>query len=106
MISIHEAWRRLGKDANLIMTEVSKLPRAERSSALEKLASEAKRLARPLLAKHHPDIGGNASEFRNIQDSVTAITNHTNKFKEELSEINRRSLEINSRRPVTINISK
>jgi hypothetical protein len=106
MMSIHEAWARLGKDANLIVNEVSKLPRSERSAALDKLTDEAKRLARPLLAKYHPDKGGDVSNFRVIQDSVTAIVNHTNEFKKRVSEITKRSASIASRRPVVIDVDR
>jgi hypothetical protein len=103
---LHEAWSILGKDAKIIMIEVANLPRDKRAAALLIFVDEAKRLAKSLMAKHHPDRGGDGSEFRRVQDALSAIVHHTDEFIKRIADISQKAEEMSARRPVFIDVKR
>lgn len=106
VIPLHEAWSILGKDINIIAKGITGLVREEQVLAISALSEEAKRLARPLLVKHHPDLGGDIDEFKRVQGALAAVIYHSEKFKEKVAEISQKAAETASRRPVFIDIKK
>lgn len=99
---LHEAWSILGKDINVIMNGISKLPRSERSGAVSDLSKEAKKLSRALLAKNHPDMGGDAEKFQKVQNALEAIFHHAEMFEKKTMEAARKAEESMARRSVFI----
>ena len=105
-LPLHEAWTILGKNANGILASVSRLKREERPRALQTLVEEARKITKMLLAKNHPDRGGNHEIFCRIQLAFDSIVFHTKEFENKAIEFARRVEEINARRPIFIEVKK
>ena len=102
MIPLQEAWSILGRDINTILSEVSCVDKRERPKALWKLVDGARKTARTLLAKHHPDRGGDPNEFRKVQQSLDSIVFHTEEYERKVLDSIRRIDETNSRHLILI----
>jgi hypothetical protein len=56
-------------------------------SAAEDFRNKAKIIAKKLMAKHHPDKGGDGSEFIKISQALESIDHHTEQLKSEFKEM-------------------
>lgn len=83
---LREAWEILGKDPDRIMQLLSGLPDIKsRAEAAGKILEKAKKLAKILMAKNHPDVNpgdlGASERFKRIQEALSAIESHTKDFQ-------------------------
>jgi hypothetical protein len=105
-MALQKAWATLGRDAHFMMSEVAKLPRSERVDTLRGFANDARKLAKELSAKNHPDVGGDPEKFRSIQSALASIEYHTQEFERKYAENARKAEERLRRRPVFIDVVK
>jgi hypothetical protein len=68
-------------DPGVIFLKLSVMTRKEKLSAADAIMLEAKKKAKALMAKHHPDRGGDAEAFKSVSASVDMIEKHTMSFK-------------------------
>ena len=85
MMDLTEAWTTLGKDIKEVFEPLSKLNGlSEKIKYISSQFEIAKRLAKNLMALHHPDRNPNdidaANRFRRIQLALEIIENETNQF--------------------------
>ena len=80
-MDVFTAWRVLGRDFGVIAAEARAKKRAERLAYLEGLLEEAKRAQKLLLAKHHPDRGGDPATFKRIAEAYRIIESETEQFR-------------------------
>jgi hypothetical protein len=85
-MNVSDAWTVLGEDWGAIVKTLSSLPNAAaRVQAAEKLLVDAKKLAKKLMAAHHPDKNpGNvnaAVQFQRVKDALLTIEANTESFK-------------------------
>lgn len=80
-MDVFTAWRVLGRDFGVIAAEAKAKRRSERLAFLEGLLEEAKRAQKHLLAKHHPDRGGDPSAFKRVAEAFQVIERETEKFR-------------------------
>lgn len=80
-MDVWTAWRVFGRDFGTIAAEAKAKRRSERLSYLEGLLEEAKRAQKSLLAKHHPDKGGDPATFRRIAEAYQVIERETEQFR-------------------------
>jgi thiamine biosynthesis lipoprotein ApbE len=84
-LDIPSAWRKLGFDFVSIMSELASLPRKERVSRAREMLDSAKKKARSLMGKYHPDRGGDEAEFRAVADALQTIEDATDDFEKKMS---------------------
>jgi hypothetical protein len=80
-MDVWTAWRTFGRDFGAIAAEAKSKRRSERLTFLEGLLEEAKRARKSLLAKHHPDRGGDPSTFRRVEEAYQVIERETEQFR-------------------------
>jgi uncharacterized protein (DUF342 family) len=85
-MNVSDAWTVLGKDWNSIAETLSSLPdAAARIQATESLLIDAKKLAKKLMAVHHPDKNPGdfdaAARFQRVKDALLTIEDNTESFK-------------------------
>lgn len=95
-MNISDAWLVLGKDWSSIVRDLSSLPdSASRVQAAETLLENAKKLAKKLMAVHHPDTNPGDAEaaerFRRVKDALTTIEANTEAFKTKYEEMKARA---------------
>lgn len=83
---LERAWRLLGRSLAEISARVAALPRDKRLEALRGEVNEAKRLARDLMVKHHPDRGGDPAKFKLAGDALASVEHHTEEFARKAVE--------------------
>lgn len=103
-VPLDQAWRELGRDLAAITSEVSKLPRDARVAALRGLAAEAKKLAKALMARHHPDRGGDPARFMAVQAALESVEAHTEDYARKAEERAREAEERAAKRGPFIKI--
>jgi hypothetical protein len=86
-MTLDAAWRVLGKDPNELVSSMRKLPDLDaRLLAAEAACEDAKRLAKGVMGKNHPDVNpgdpGAAVRFREAQDALESIRWHTQELRE------------------------
>lgn len=86
-MTLETAWRALGKDPVELMASMRSLPDLDsRLSAAEAACEEAKKLARGLMRKNHPDVNpgdsGAAGRFREAQEALDCVRWHTGELRE------------------------
>lgn len=94
-LSLEAAWRILGKNASVILSEIKALPtRAARVEATTLALEKARKIARELSLKYHPDKNpseDSAAKFRDVQNAVACITYHTEELLRKSNEIDARA---------------
>lgn len=83
-MDLHEAWRVFGEDLSAILREAKSRRREERLQFLESLLEEAKKTRTALLARHHPDKGGDPVKFKRVGEAFQVIEKGTADFREKL----------------------
>lgn len=81
-----EAWAVLGKDPAAVFARLAALPRSSRAAAAEQDLAEARKLAKTMMAAHHPDRGGDPEKFRRVNDALASIEAHTADFIKRITE--------------------
>lgn len=90
-LSLHEAWKALDKDANVIIGHLSRIPDPDvRVIEAEKILGRAKILAKKLQAKYHPDKNNNSEasgiRFILIGKAIQSLEIHTMNMKAKREE--------------------
>lgn len=104
IIPLDKAWRLLGRDPAAVAARVAALPRERRVGALREAVEEAKKLARALMAKHHPDRGGDPSKFRLAKAALESIEHHTDEYARKSEERAKQAEERAARRGPVIKV--
>lgn len=91
-ISLEAAWKVLGKDSGELVSSMRQLPDLDsRLAAAEAACEEAKRLARGLMRKNHPDVNpgdpGAAARFREAQEALECVRWHTEELREAVKAV-------------------
>jgi len=86
-MDLHKAWSLLGRDSERIIHTIKALPRDQRAEAAKKILEKAKKMAKELSSKHHPDVGGDPEKFKLIWEAVRIIETHTKEFELRLKEL-------------------
>jgi hypothetical protein len=94
-MTLREAWEVLGKDPDKIMQFLSGLPNIKsRAEAIEEIFEKAKRWARDLMVKNHPDVNPSDSlateKFKKIQLALSVIELHTKEFHNKVEKLSTR----------------
>lgn len=75
---LFQAWEILGKDFKGLLTQIRTHENIkERIDATNKAFQNAKKIARKLMGKHHPDQGGDGHKFLEVQKAIESIEYHT-----------------------------
>ena len=85
-MTLGEAWMVFGKDARDVLRDLSSKPRKERVALARTMLDEAKKMAKKLMAKHHPDRGGDSKMFVRVQNAIASLEEHTNEFELRMQE--------------------
>lgn len=85
-MELHEAWRAFGEDLSAILREAKSRRREERLPYLESLLEEAKKTRKALLARHHPDKGGDPVKFKRVEEAFQAIEKGTEDFRTKFAD--------------------
>lgn len=85
-MDLNAAWKLLGKSLPAILAEAKELRRDQRIPFLDERFVEAKKAAKGLMAKHHPDRGGDPSEFKRVQEALRVVEEHTEGFRKKFAE--------------------
>jgi hypothetical protein len=99
-MTLREAWEILGKDPDRIMQLLSDLPDVKsRAEATGKILEKARKLARNLMAKNHPDVNPDnpaaSDKFKEIQEALSTIESHTKKFQAKVEGLTTRKIAKN-----------
>lgn len=105
-MSLDRAWRLLGQDSSEIYSRILDKPKGERVEALRCEYLYAKKYAKVLMAKHHPDRGGDPTKFRLIHEALSVIEFHTNEYERKYEEKRRSVEEAAERRGVFIKVDR
>lgn len=103
-MAARDAWLVLGKDPEAVFRRLAGLPRGERVSAARADLAEARKLAKALMAAHHPDRGGDADKFRMVNSAMISIESHTEDFARKVREADEEAERRQERRPVFIKL--
>jgi hypothetical protein len=84
-----DAWRILGVVPASVYARIIDRPRHERAVAAEEELIEARRLARQLQGRCHPDRSkdGDEKRFREISEALETLVHATENFKIRLAEV-------------------
>lgn len=104
-MTLGEAWAVLGRNAGEVLSELKSHPKAKRIELARDMLAEAKKTAKHLMAKHHPDKGGDPSKFIAVQKAVSILEFHTAEFESRMTEAIKR-LEEKNRDRVVIKIDR
>lgn len=90
-MDIAEAWRALGEDPGEVVKEIRSCPDVpSRIQAAEAALARAERIARALMATHHPDRNqGDVSaerRFKRVQAALESVRFHTAELKKRASQ--------------------
>lgn len=100
-----EAWRLFGRDLPSIVADARARKRDQRMPFLDGLLEEAKKTRKALLAKHHPDRGGDPSQFKRVEDAFQAIEKGTEEARQGFREAEeKRVADRESKRSVFIDV--
>jgi len=100
----YEAWSVLGKDPARVFSRLASLPRSGRAAAAAEDLSEARRIAKSLMAVHHPDRGGDPKEFRRVNDAIISLESYMEEFSRRLAEADEKDAVRRESRPVFIKL--
>jgi len=112
ILPIDEAWGILGRDSQQIIRFVmGRTSLNDRVDAMDEILVRARKIARKLSARYHPDVNQNNPEaelkFKAIQQAIKSIEHHTEQFKSKASRIESdKRLEQMRSSKVTIVINK
>lgn len=89
-MGVAEAWKALGEDPEELIGEIRSCPDVQsRIAAAEAALARAERVARALMAAHHPDRNQGDSKasqrFHRIKMAIDSIRFHTAEFKDAAS---------------------
>lgn len=91
MTPAHNAWKILEIDPDGVFGRIASRPRAERADAAEVELEVARRRARELMIKYHPDKnpGDPAAEakFKEVQAAIQLLVDSTQEFRQKLIEV-------------------
>lgn len=104
-MTLGEAWAVLGRDAGQILLELKAHPKAKRIELAREMLHDAKKLAKKLMASHHPDRGGDPGKFIAVQKAVAILEHHTAEFESRMTEAIK-LLEEKNRNRVLIKIDR
>jgi len=90
--TIGQAWEVLGRDARQIMRIIMNYPSLdERVKVADKILIRARKIAKKLSAKYHPDVNPSnhdaEQKFKNVQLAIKSIEYHTERFKAKVAQI-------------------
>jgi DnaJ-class molecular chaperone len=80
---LHEAWEILGRDVREVVSEIKSSQRSSHLQKVEEAFQDGKKRARILMAKHHPDVGGDPEKFKKINEAISTLEKHTIDFRKE-----------------------
>lgn len=105
-MSAVEAWKILGKEPQKIFARLASIPKINRQSAVTEDIIEARKLAKALMAIHHPDIGGDPKVFRRVNDAIMSLEICTEDYIQKLLKSQEKEEIKNMNRPVFIKLDK
>jgi hypothetical protein len=79
------AWTTLGFDYTEVRSDLVNTPKGDRVEAVKNKLDEAKKMARQLLALHHPDKGGDPKKFRRVSEAIQSIEATTEEFTRKMN---------------------
>lgn len=85
-MDLKEAWSNLGFQFNSIIMELKSTPLESRMVKVDEVLTSARKSSKQLLAKHHPDMGGDVNEFKKVNESISLIETETSKLKIDLAK--------------------
>jgi len=99
-MTLREAWETLGKDPDRIMEILFGLPDIQsRAEATEKILEKARKLARDLMIKNHPDVNPDdplaGEKFKQVQAALSTIESHTKEFQNKVKGLTTRKIAKN-----------
>jgi hypothetical protein len=90
ILQIDKAWAILGKDSKIIINHVIKYPFNDRVRVMDGILIQARKIAKALSAKNHPDVSNDVDaelRFKEIQLAIRSIEYHTERFKEKARSV-------------------
>ncbi len=82
-MDLDAAWKVLGRDLEEILSVARAIPRKDRLRYLEDCLEGARRSAKTLMVHHHPDRGGDAKLFKEVNEALAIIESHTTSARTE-----------------------
>jgi hypothetical protein len=86
-MTMEEALKIIGINPTDYFMKLSFLTRKERIVASTSMLAEAKKRAKHLMAKHHPDKGGDIEQFKIVNSSIMTIEKETERFVTKMTKI-------------------
>jgi hypothetical protein len=90
-MTLYEAWKILGINLEEVASRIISRPRIDRGKAAEVEFDIAKKYARNLMAKYHPDRNLDNIEaqtkFKDVQNALEVINKATEEFVQELQSV-------------------
>lgn len=102
-MNIADAWSVLGKNWADLVRDLAAMPTdSGRVQHAEQLLAEARKIARKLMAKHHPDMNqddpDSAIRFQAVSAALSAIEASTNEMLDKYQESKLRAEQLASKR--------
>ncbi len=85
-MDLREAFSTLGLDISGALVKMSLMDYMGKKKASEMMLYEAKRKAKLLMAKYHPDRGGDSEKFKEVNSSIMFIEKATELFLKKCDE--------------------
>lgn len=86
-MDVKHSMRLLSISPDMFFAKMSLLTRKERIEYAKNMLVEAKKQAKLLMAKYHPDRGGDAEKFKEINSALQNIEKETEAFIEKMNKI-------------------
>jgi hypothetical protein len=90
-VTAHDAWKILEINPDGVFGRIASRPRAERADAAEVELEVARRRARELMIKYHPDRNPDnpvaEAKFKEVQAAIQLLTDSTQEFRRKLIEV-------------------
>lgn len=94
-MDISEAMNIIGIPPSSYFNRMASLTRKEQMDEASQMLTEARKKAKVLMAKHHPDRGGDAEKFKKVNSAMQLIESQTETFIARLNKIVAESEERN-----------
>ena len=86
-MKLYDALKILEMDPDLYLNDLKKADRKSRVRLAEEMLEKAKKKTRILLAKNHPDVGGDERKFKLINAAIDFLEQDTSIFVSKMTQI-------------------